>query len=67
MKYPRRSPYLAFRKTGRDTYEVTDWLTEEAFAVNAETAGFLSRLDGRHDPNTLRACEEISVNRISCD
>ena len=53
MKYPKRSPYLKFKRTSKDEYCIEHWLFEKSYKVDRETARFLWRLDGKHDPYAL--------------
>ena len=50
MDYPRRNRYLIFRRTGKDSYNIKDSITEEEWNTGAEYARFLKALDGHTDP-----------------
>ena len=53
MKYPKRSPYLSFKRTEKDKYIIKDFLYSDAYQANAQTAAFLKQLDGKHNPYDL--------------
>ena len=52
MKYPKRSPYLIYRRYG-DEYIVENWIYSEKYCMDQETVQFLKNLDGKHDPYEL--------------
>lgn len=65
MRYPRRNPYLIFKRTGRDEFMVKDYLSNETVRVSSNTATFLENLDGRHDPyRLLSGYSRECVNRL---
>ncbi len=53
MKYPRRSPYLMYKRTGRDEVVVEHYLLSGTYRLNHKTAAFIKRLDGKHSPYSL--------------
>lgn len=53
MKYPRRSPYLICKRTGRDEYMMEHYLYSEKYLMDHKTVSFLKQLDGKHNPYDL--------------
>ncbi|MGN1140159.1 MAG: hypothetical protein ACI4TF_03060, partial [Oliverpabstia sp.] len=53
MNYPKRNHYLIIRKTGKDSYNIKDFLTEEEWEAGVRFIKFLKALDGHTDPYTI--------------
>lgn len=65
MKYPRRSPYLIYKRVGKDEYKVENYLYSEAYRVDFVTTAFLRQLDGRHNPYALLPkCDKEYVRKL---
>lgn len=65
MRYPRKSPYLTYRRVGRNTYNVENYLWSEVYQVDAFTVNFLRQLDGKHDPySILPDCRKEDVRKL---
>ena len=68
MKYPRRSPYLTYKQTGRDEYKIDNYLYSETYYLNRKTASFLKQLDGKHNPYSLLSdCSKEYVRQLMKD
>ena len=52
-KFPKRSPYLIFRKISRDEYEVSQAFDSKTYYTDRKAAAFLKRLDGKTNPYHL--------------
>ena len=50
MRYPMKNRYLKIKDLGNDSVEITNMLTGEVWACEADYAGFLQALDGRTNP-----------------
>ena len=65
MKYPRISPYLIFKQSGRNEYIVENYLYSESYRLNSRTASFLKQLDGKNDPyRFLPDCSKEQVSQL---
>ena len=68
MKYPRRSPYLIFKRVARDEYRVKNYLYSETWRTDRMTATFLRQLNGRRNPcDLLSECSEGYVRQLIKD
>lgn len=68
MKYPRRSPYLIFRRIGRNECRVKNYLHSETWRTDHMTATFLRQLNGRRNPcDLLPDCSENYVRQLIRD
>jgi len=52
-RYPKIGKSLQFKRTGENTVEIIDILTEKKWSLNLETAKFVRHLDGKTDPYTI--------------
>ncbi len=52
-KYPKISKNLHFRRTGTNTVEIVDILSEKKWSLNVEAARFVHKLDGKTNPYTI--------------
>lgn len=68
MKFPRRSPYLIFRRIARDEYRVKNFLYSETYRTNHMTATFLLQLNGKRNPyDLLPECRGDYVRQLIKD
>lgn len=64
MKYPRKDPYLIFKKNGTDRVLVKHYLLDEEYSMNELTARFLKKLNGKRNPyQVLRGVKKPEVDR----
>ncbi len=65
MKYPRKSPYLIYKKTEHNDYRIENYLSYDVYRITNKTAAFLKCLDGRHNPyELLPDCSRSDVQKI---
>lgn len=53
MRYPRKSPYLIYKRSAKDEYRIENYLYSESYRLNNKAVAFLKCLDGRHNPYKL--------------
>ena len=65
MKYPKKSPYLIYKRIGRDEYRVENYIYSEVYHLSCQTAMFIRRLDGKHNPyELLPDCSKEDVSEL---